>query len=114
MINRFSPSGMTRLQILDSEECGAFRRPIDRSRLVITTMMGMVFGYFISISSPYVSLTKISLPSNHIPSLALGDDHCRPSTEHFFAENLVTLQAFELVLNIAVLILNLDELDLNA
>ncbi|PHT78682.1 hypothetical protein T459_16734 [Capsicum annuum] len=71
---------------------GAFRRPNDRSKLVITTMMGMVFGYFISISSPYVSLTKISLPSNHISSLAFGDDHCRPSTERFFAENLVTLQ----------------------
>ncbi|XP_009804487.1 uncharacterized protein [Nicotiana sylvestris] len=70
---------------------GAFRRSNDRGRLVITTIMGMVFGYFIGISSPYVSLTKITLPSSLMSSLdvAFGDDHRRPSIERFFPENLV-------------------------
>ncbi|MCE3049723.1 hypothetical protein HAX54_045595 [Datura stramonium] len=71
---------------------GALRRSNDRSRLIITTMMGMVLGYFLGISSPYVSLTKISLPSNLISSLAFGDDHRRPSIERFFPDNLVTPQ----------------------
>ncbi|KAH0750725.1 hypothetical protein KY290_029957 [Solanum tuberosum] len=52
----------------------------------------MVLGYFIGISSPYVSLTKISLPSNLVSSLAFGDDHRRPSIERFFPEHLVTPQ----------------------
>ncbi|KAL3365352.1 hypothetical protein AABB24_010479 [Solanum stoloniferum] len=71
---------------------GTFRRTNDRSRLVITSIMGMVLGYFIGISSPYVSLTKISLPSNLVSSLAFGDDHRRPSIERFFPEHLVTPQ----------------------
>ncbi|KAG5599052.1 hypothetical protein H5410_030422, partial [Solanum commersonii] len=71
---------------------GTFRRTNDRSRLVITSIMGMVLGYFIGISSPYVSLTKISLPSNLVSSLPFGDDHRRPSIERFFPEHLVTPQ----------------------
>ncbi|XP_015168968.1 uncharacterized protein [Solanum tuberosum] len=71
---------------------GTFRRTNDSSRLVITSIIGMVLGYFIGISSPYVSLTKISLPSNLVSSLAFGDDHRRPSIERFFPEHLVTPQ----------------------
>ncbi|KAK6786234.1 hypothetical protein RDI58_014759 [Solanum bulbocastanum] len=73
---------------------GTFRRTNDRSRLVITSIMGMVLGYFIGISSPYVSLTKISLPSNLVSSLVFGDDHRRPSIKRFFPEHLVTPQIY--------------------
>ncbi|KAF7154497.1 hypothetical protein RHSIM_Rhsim01G0215900 [Rhododendron simsii] len=38
-------------------------------RLIITTVMGMVFGYFIGVSFPSVSLTKMNLPSSVISSL---------------------------------------------
>ncbi|XP_022883456.1 uncharacterized protein LOC111400269 [Olea europaea var. sylvestris] len=47
------------------------------ARLVITTIMGMVFGYFIGVSFPSASLTKINLPSGALTSLdvALNDEN---------------------------------------
>lgn len=68
---------------------GVFKRSNDSARLIITTVMGMVFGYFIGISFPSVSLTKITLPSSIISSLdvAFNDDHQRHS-ERSFPENL--------------------------
>ncbi|WMV56068.1 hypothetical protein MTR67_049453 [Solanum verrucosum] len=68
---------------------GAFKRSNDSTRLVITTIMGMVFGYFVGISFPSVSLTKINLPSSLISTLdyAFNDDH-RRAIERTFPENL--------------------------
>ncbi|OIT34908.1 PREDICTED: uncharacterized protein LOC109244080 [Nicotiana attenuata] len=68
---------------------GAFKRSNDSARLVITTIMGMVFGYFVGISFPSVSLTKINLPSSLMSTLdyAFNDDRTR-NTERSFPENL--------------------------
>ncbi|VFQ91492.1 unnamed protein product [Cuscuta campestris] len=67
----------------------AFRKSNDSARLIITTVMGMVFGYFIGISFPLLSLAKINLPSSLISSLdvAFGEDHQR-FTDRSFPENL--------------------------
>ncbi|KAL6979339.1 hypothetical protein U1Q18_021003 [Sarracenia purpurea var. burkii] len=48
---------------------GASKRSNDNGRLVITTVMGLVFGYFIGVSFPSISLSKIYLPSSLISSL---------------------------------------------
>ncbi|KAJ8559593.1 hypothetical protein K7X08_003651 [Anisodus acutangulus] len=66
-----------------------FKRSNDSARLIITTIMGMVFGYFVGISFPSVSLTKITLPSSIMSSLdvAFNDDHQRLSGRSF-PENL--------------------------
>ncbi|XP_075485181.1 uncharacterized protein LOC142524907 [Primulina tabacum] len=57
------------------------------SRLVITTIMGMVLGYFVGVSFPSVSLSKINLPSSLRSSIdvALGD---RFSATRSFPKNL--------------------------
>lgn len=56
---------------------GVFRKSNDGARLLITTLMGAVFGFFIGTSFPYSSLTKINLPSTLISSLdvAITDIH---------------------------------------
>ncbi|KAG6417897.1 hypothetical protein SASPL_120094 [Salvia splendens] len=65
---------------------GAFRKSND-VRLIVTTIMGMVFGYFIGVSFPSVSLSKIALPSSLISSFDMGfnDDH---RATRSFPENL--------------------------
>ncbi|MCD9640804.1 hypothetical protein HAX54_026453 [Datura stramonium] len=45
-------------QELVSANARTFKRSNDSARLVITTIMGMVFGYFVGISFPSVSLTR--------------------------------------------------------
>lgn len=61
---------------------GVSKKSHDGARLIITTIMGMVFGYFIGVSFPSVSLSKISLPSSIISSfdVAFNDDRHRPET----------------------------------
>lgn len=61
---------------------GVSKKSHDSARLIITTIMGMVFGYFIGVSFPSVSLSKISLPSSIISSfdVAFNDNHRRPET----------------------------------
>ncbi|KAG6415381.1 hypothetical protein SASPL_122792 [Salvia splendens] len=65
---------------------GAFRKS-NNVRLIVTTIMGMVFGYFIGVSFPSVSLSKIALPSSLISSFDMGfnDDH---RATRSFPENL--------------------------
>ncbi|TQE04691.1 hypothetical protein C1H46_009674 [Malus baccata] len=41
----------------------------DSARLIFTTILGVVFGFFIGVSLPMVSLSKIRLPSSLITSL---------------------------------------------
>lgn len=38
---------------------GPFRKSHDNMRLIITTIMGMVFGYFVGVSFPSVSFSKV-------------------------------------------------------
>ncbi|KAI7983655.1 hypothetical protein LOK49_LG15G01641 [Camellia lanceoleosa] len=70
---------------------GLSKKSSGSARLVMTTIMGMVFGYFIGVSFPSVSLTKINLPSSIISSLdvAFKDDHHRSVSDHI-PENRVS------------------------
>lgn len=47
---------------------GFSRRVNDGPRIIITTILGMVFGFFVGIALPSVSLTKIHLPSSIVSS----------------------------------------------
>ncbi|KZV39760.1 hypothetical protein F511_08222 [Dorcoceras hygrometricum] len=61
---------------------GVFKKSNGSSRLVITTIMGMMFGYFIGVSFPSVSLSKINLPSSVRSSIdvAVSDNHQNSAT----------------------------------
>ncbi|XP_052197816.1 uncharacterized protein LOC127804823 [Diospyros lotus] len=63
---------------------GVSKKSNDRTRLMVTTIMGMVFGYLVGVSFPSSSLTKINLPSSLISSLdvAFHDDHHRTVSNH--------------------------------
>ncbi|KAG2673966.1 hypothetical protein I3760_13G113900 [Carya illinoinensis] len=57
---------------------GVFRKSnSDGARILITTIIGVIFGFFIGASIPSVSLTKINLPSSFISTLdvAIADTH---------------------------------------
>ncbi|XP_020110385.1 uncharacterized protein LOC109725557 [Ananas comosus] len=45
---------------------GLLRKPNESMRLVMTTVVGVVFGFFIGISFPTVSITKLHFPSSII------------------------------------------------
>ncbi|KAG6432814.1 hypothetical protein SASPL_104401 [Salvia splendens] len=74
-----------------SHRSGILRRSNDTARLLLTTIMGMVLGYFIGVSFPSVYLSKINLPSSLMTSLdmALNDDP-HSSTSRSFPGNLAT------------------------
>ncbi|KAI8524041.1 hypothetical protein RHMOL_Rhmol13G0118400 [Rhododendron molle] len=63
---------------------GVSKKSNDSVRLIITTIMGMVFGYFIGVSFPSVSLSKIGLPSSIISSfdVAFNDNRHRHVSDH--------------------------------
>ncbi|KAL6566786.1 hypothetical protein OROMI_015190 [Orobanche minor] len=67
----------------------AVKRSNDSARLILTTIIGMVFGYFVGVSFPSVSLSKINLPSSLISSfdMAFNDGH-HTSDGRSFPENL--------------------------
>ncbi|PON76785.1 hypothetical protein PanWU01x14_031050 [Parasponia andersonii] len=60
-----------------SHRSGMPKKSSDGARLFIATIMGIVFGFFVGMSFPYVSLNKINLPSSLISSLdvAITDIH---------------------------------------
>ncbi|KAG9151427.1 hypothetical protein Leryth_020991 [Lithospermum erythrorhizon] len=64
---------------------GVFRKTNDSGRLIITTIMGIVFGYFVGVSFPFVSLTRFSLPSSLLSSSGSDNHH---SGERSFPEDL--------------------------
>ncbi|KAL8516003.1 hypothetical protein ACS0TY_014614 [Phlomoides rotata] len=68
---------------------GVSRKSNDTARLLITTITGMVLGYFIGVSFPSVSLSKINLPSSLMTSfdVAFNDDP-HSSASRSFPENL--------------------------
>ncbi|KAL0460711.1 UNVERIFIED_CONTAM: hypothetical protein Slati_0698300, partial [Sesamum latifolium] len=55
---------------------GVLKKSNDIARVIVTTIMGMVLGYFMGVSFPSVSLSKINLPSSLMPSanVAFSDD----------------------------------------
>nr|GMC55652.1 uncharacterized protein LOC109173468 isoform X1 [Ipomoea batatas]GMC62018.1 uncharacterized protein LOC109173468 isoform X1 [Ipomoea batatas]GMD12522.1 uncharacterized protein LOC109173468 isoform X1 [Ipomoea batatas]GMD18987.1 uncharacterized protein LOC109173468 isoform X1 [Ipomoea batatas] len=69
---------------------GGLRKSHDSARLIITTIMGMVFGYFIGMSFPFVSLAKINLPSSLMSShdVAIVSEEHQNFASRSFPENL--------------------------
>ncbi|KAG9144190.1 hypothetical protein Leryth_021396 [Lithospermum erythrorhizon] len=47
------------------------RRPNQRMRLIVTTLLGTVFGFILGVSSPTLSLSKVNLPSRFFPVIDL-------------------------------------------
>ncbi|KAK4759881.1 hypothetical protein SAY87_023012 [Trapa incisa] len=47
------------------------RKPNETMRLLVTTFIGIVFGFFLGVSFPTLSLTKLNLPSSIFPSIDL-------------------------------------------
>ncbi|XP_062110429.1 uncharacterized protein LOC133822194 isoform X1 [Humulus lupulus] len=55
----------------------ASRKPNETMRLVVTTFFGVVLGFFIGVSFPALSLTKLNIPSSFLPAtiqLSYTDD----------------------------------------
>ncbi|KAK7387538.1 hypothetical protein VNO78_28418 [Psophocarpus tetragonolobus] len=48
------------------------RKPSEIMRFFVTTFIGIVFGFFIGVSVPTVSITKLNLPSGLLPSIDLS------------------------------------------
>lgn len=48
---------------------GNIRKPNETMRLLVTTFMGVVFGFLLGVSFPTLSLTKLNLPSALFPSI---------------------------------------------
>ncbi|XP_059446018.1 uncharacterized protein LOC132177636 [Corylus avellana] len=48
------------------------RKPHETMRLIVTTFVGVVFGFFIGVSFPSLSLTKLNLSSNLLPTIDLS------------------------------------------
>ncbi|KAM0045235.1 hypothetical protein Hdeb2414_s0009g00301671 [Helianthus debilis subsp. tardiflorus] len=69
---------------------GFFKKSNDSGRIVLTAIMGMILGYFIGVSFPYLSFTKINLlPVIHSPfDTTMHDDHQSNPHERSFPENL--------------------------
>lgn len=51
---------------------GPHKKASDRARIIIATIIGLVFGFFVGLSFPSTSLTKINLPSSIISSLDIA------------------------------------------
>ncbi|CAK8567264.1 unnamed protein product [Lathyrus sativus] len=48
------------------------RKPSEIMRLIVSTFIGVVFGFFLGVSFPTLSLTKFNLPSGLLPSIDLS------------------------------------------
>ncbi|RWR80112.1 hypothetical protein CKAN_00873000 [Cinnamomum micranthum f. kanehirae] len=73
---------------------GFLRKPNDTMRLIISTVVGVVFGFLIGISFPTVSLTKFTFPSSLFPSIDLTyieDKNSGLSTQALLNHALTTL-----------------------
>ncbi|KAJ9698088.1 hypothetical protein PVL29_007275 [Vitis rotundifolia] len=58
---------------------GVLKKSHDSARLIITTIMGVVFGYFVGVSFPSASLTKINLSSSFMSSLDVATSEHKSS-----------------------------------
>ncbi|GKD73626.1 hypothetical protein Tco_1331908, partial [Tanacetum coccineum] len=48
------------------------RRSNETMRLIVTTFISVVIGFFLGVSFPTMSITKMNLPSTLLPSIDLG------------------------------------------
>uniref|UniRef100_A0A453GWA1 Uncharacterized protein n=1 Tax=Aegilops tauschii subsp. strangulata TaxID=200361 RepID=A0A453GWA1_AEGTS len=55
---------MAKLPIVGRSVQHSSRKPNESMRLVVVTIIGVVFGFFIGISFPTVSITKLHFPSS--------------------------------------------------
>ncbi|KAI3511794.1 hypothetical protein L1887_18952 [Cichorium endivia] len=62
------------------------KKPNDSARIIITSIAGVIFGYFIGVHFPYVALTKINLPSSSHSSKI--NENQPKSYDHNALENL--------------------------
>ncbi|AEE28958.1 hypothetical protein AtNW77_Chr1g0014211 [Arabidopsis thaliana] len=53
----------------NSNRCSNGKKPNDGMRLIIATFVGIVVGFFLGISFPTLSLTKLNFPSGILPSV---------------------------------------------
>ncbi|KAL6135830.1 hypothetical protein ACLB2K_068055 [Fragaria x ananassa] len=51
---------------------GNIRKPKEKMKFVATALVSIVFGFFIGVSFPTISLTKMNLPSSLFPSIDLS------------------------------------------
>ncbi|KAK9108230.1 hypothetical protein Syun_024241 [Stephania yunnanensis] len=51
---------------------GIGRKPNETMRLIITTFVGVIFGFFVGVSYPTTSLRKFHFPSSLVPSIDLS------------------------------------------
>ncbi|XVF16322.1 hypothetical protein REPUB_Repub10bG0021300 [Reevesia pubescens] len=66
---------------------GNVRKPNEMMSLIITTFAGVIFGFFLGVSFPTLSLTKMNLPSSLFPSIDLTyieDKYSGLSTQALF------------------------------
>ncbi|XP_052204151.1 uncharacterized protein LOC127809425 isoform X2 [Diospyros lotus] len=47
---------------------GVVRKPNESMRLIVTTCVGLIFGFFIGVSFPRLTLTELNVPSSLLPS----------------------------------------------
>ncbi|KAF5740422.1 hypothetical protein HS088_TW11G00491 [Tripterygium wilfordii] len=63
------------------------RKPNETMRLIMSTSFGVIFGFFLGVSFPTLSLTKVNLPSSLFPSIDLTyieDKYSGLSTQSVF------------------------------
>ncbi|PON64255.1 hypothetical protein PanWU01x14_125690 [Parasponia andersonii] len=48
------------------------RKPNETMRLIVTTFLGVVLGFFIGVSFPALSLTKLNIPSSLLPTIQIS------------------------------------------
>ncbi|KAE9608002.1 hypothetical protein Lalb_Chr08g0230911 [Lupinus albus] len=48
------------------------KKPSEIMRLIVTTFIGVIFGFFLGVSFPTLSITKLNLPSALLPSVDLS------------------------------------------
>ncbi|KAL5718067.1 hypothetical protein ACHQM5_011006 [Ranunculus cassubicifolius] len=51
---------------------GMAKKPSEAMRLIVTTFVGVVFGFFIGVSFPTITMTRFNLPSSLIPSIDMS------------------------------------------
>ncbi|KAG9146467.1 hypothetical protein Leryth_011754 [Lithospermum erythrorhizon] len=74
--------------MVTSHRSGVLKKTNDGVRLIFTTILGIVFGYFIGASFPFVSLTTFNFPPRLLSTfdVAFREDHS--NSDRSFPENL--------------------------
>ncbi|CAN6878372.1 unnamed protein product [Brassica oleracea] len=76
-LDRIVPGDLNRIQDManrtdNSNRCSNGKKLNDGVKLIIATFIGVVIGFFLGISFPTLSLTKINFPSTILPSVDIA------------------------------------------